>query len=64
MDLIRWRGGIGLVIMLSIGYVIEEWYYYTPQSKPMAEDTFRQYIQWRKEHFKNPLTMKSEEENK
>lgn len=52
MDVIRWRGGVGLVGMLALGYWFEEWYYYSPQTKPIAEDTIRQYIQWRKDLFK------------
>jgi uncharacterized membrane protein YfhO len=60
-DLIRWRGGYGLIYMVSLGYFIEEWYYYSPNSKPMAEDTFKQYIQWRKDLFKKPSEEKTPE---
>jgi hypothetical protein len=54
LDIIRIRGGFGLFVMLSIGYMIEEWYFYSPPSKPMREDVFRQYIKLRKKAFESP----------
>lgn len=64
MDVIRIRGGFGLMGMLLLGYMIEEWYYYQAPDKPMHEDTFRKYIAWRKGAFQEQQAENSNSEQK
>jgi hypothetical protein len=44
IDILRFKGFFGLMTMLAIGVKFEEWYYYSPDTKPMHQTTFEQFI--------------------